>query len=80
MDYKNISNQTWQDLLLRKFDCNFDFLALKILLTRLRFKLQQDNSSASLAQCVEEIKSLFEKMGNLPKAQDDLIKISGGGK
>lgn len=80
MTYDNISEQTWQDLLLGRLDCNFEFLALKILLTRLRFKLQQDNSPASLRQCVAEVKGLFEKMGNLPKAQEDLKKLSEAGR
>jgi hypothetical protein len=42
MELWKITDQTWEDLILKKVDYEFEFLALKILLSRLRLKVASD--------------------------------------
>lgn len=76
MNLLQISNNVWRDLLSGKVECNFDFLALKILLTRLRMKIAKDASQATLDECIKEFKDYLEKMNHMPVVQKDIEKIN----
>jgi|GEM_PF-876300 len=75
MDLYKISDQTWEDLILEKINFDFHFLALKILLSRLRLKAKTNSSPQSIRGSGEEIKNLFVRFKNLPAAQRDFQKI-----
>ncbi len=75
MDPSQISEQTWRDLILAHINLDFQFLALKILLSRLRLKVKLDPSPESLGDSIAELKNLFLRFQNLPAAQRDLQKI-----
>lgn len=75
MDLSKIPEQTWEDLILEPINFNFEFLALKILLSRLRLKAQNNASPEIIQQSGAEIKNFFVRFHNLPAAQRDLIKI-----
>lgn len=72
----NIPKETWNDLLVGKVTCEFEFLALKILLTRLKMRIIKDSSPAVLQQCLIELNDFLNKNGSLPVVQKDLDKIS----
>jgi hypothetical protein len=75
MDISKIPNAVWNDLLSEKVNRDYEFLAFKILLARLRLVISRDPSPAAILKCVEELKSLFTKFGHLPAARNDLEKI-----
>ncbi|NLY88465.1 MAG: hypothetical protein GX085_02440 [Firmicutes bacterium] len=75
MDLSKIADQTWEDLILKDLDLEFEFLALKILLSRLRLKVKTDSTPDAIKNSVEEIKKLFARFENLPSAQKDLQRI-----
>ncbi|NLM37358.1 MAG: hypothetical protein GX202_04450 [Firmicutes bacterium] len=75
MEVEKISKQGWENLLLKDVDYGFNFLALKILLSRLRLKVAMDPSPVSIQKSVEEIKNLFIRFGNLPSVQKDFQKV-----
>lgn len=75
MDPSKIFEKTWSDLISADINLDFEFLALKILLSRLRLKIKLDSSPENLRDSVEELKNLFIRFQNLPVAQRDLQKI-----
>ena len=75
MDTVNIPNQTLSLLLTGNLTCEFNFLALKILLTRLQMKIRKDPQPYTIAACVTELQEFLHKMRQLPAAQKDIEKI-----
>lgn len=78
MDVTRITDEVCKDIILGRINQEFEFLALKILLSRLRLKSQQDPSPSALQQSVAELKGLFVKFGNMPSMQRDFEKIMNG--
>ena len=72
---ENIPEKVLADIVLNKIHVNFDFLALKIMLTRLQQKVKTNPDSATVNQCVAEFKNFLTKFGHLPKTQEDIAKI-----
>lgn len=75
MEIPNISNDVLAAVVQGKINCEFDFLALKILLLRLRLKVSQDPSPTTLQACIAELKALFVKFAKIPVLHNDLAKI-----
>lgn len=80
MEITNIPIKVWTDLLTGKINHEFEFLAMKILLARLRSTLNHDSSPAAVQKCIGELKAMFIKFGHLPVAQRDLAKILEDGR
>jgi len=53
----------------------FESLALKMLLVRLRMVAQMDPSAATLEKSVAEMQELFQKNAALPSIQRDMAKL-----
>ena len=54
----------------------WNFLAVKIILTRLNLKLAMyQNNDGILGQCCEELRDLLRKSVNIPNAQKDMQQI-----
>lgn len=75
MDIDSIPKQIWQDTVKGKIDSNFDFLALKILLSRLKLTVKQDSAPSVLENSVNELKNFFKKTIHIPQSRQDLQKI-----
>jgi hypothetical protein len=75
MEISKIPNAVWSDLLSEKGNPDYEFLAFKILLARLRLVISHDPSPAAVQKCIQELKALFNKFGHLPAAKNDLNKI-----
>jgi hypothetical protein len=71
----DVSDKIWQNVLLQSHPYEFEFLALKILLTRLKTKLRFHPDDESLQNSAKELRELFVKTANIPKVQADLQKI-----
>ena len=69
------------DVLLRVIrhsnDFSWNFLALKIILTRLNMKIlcNEDSGKSILAECCDELRNLLKKSANVPSSMSDLKQI-----
>ena len=68
----------WKNVIQLDRDYNFQFLATKILLGRLRLKYKQNQTPQTLENAATELYQFFSKNMNLPKAVNDLGEILGG--
>ena len=71
-----IPNEVLIHVIRHSNDFSWNFLALKIILTRLNLKItmQGDNSSL-LQECCNELKNLLKKSINVPNSMTDLRQI-----
>jgi hypothetical protein len=65
----------WKNLLNGKKQCDFEFLAAKMTMGRLKILIQDHPDESTMQQSVEELREVFVKNINLPKVQRDLKKI-----
>lgn len=72
---ESISEKVLIDILLGNINIDFDFLALRTLLTRLQQRIKKNPGSATINDCVIELQEFFAKFGHLPKTQEDMDKI-----
>jgi hypothetical protein len=72
---ESVSEKVLSDLVLGNINIDFDFLALKIMLSRLRQRVKMEPSPTTIQGCVNELQSFFVKFGHLPKTQQDMEKI-----
>lgn len=60
-------------------DFLWNFLAMKIILTRLNLKIfmfqDQDDEENILQQCCAELRNLLKKSTNIPNAREDLKQL-----
>jgi hypothetical protein len=63
----------------KEIQYNFDFLALQILLSRLRLTVRQHPDPETISRCAAELRDLFIKTIHLPKVQKDLEKLKQQG-
>ena len=70
-----INDEKLKDLILGKTSYQFDFLALKILMTRLQKKVARDASGSTIASVMEEFKEFMHKYEHLPQAKSDISKL-----
>jgi len=59
-------------------DFSWNFLAMKIILTRLNLKIVMCNNSgeqANLPECCDELRNLLKKSVNIPNSRTDLKQI-----
>ena len=55
---------------------SWNFLAMKIILTRLNLKMLMHNEELTiLPECCDELKNLLRKSANIPNSQADLKQI-----
>lgn len=75
MQVSDISDKVWTDIVLGKMDCDFEFLALKFLLVRLRIKVRYNPTDYTIQSCVDELKNGFKMYEHIPVTHQDLEKI-----
>ncbi len=72
------SNVVWTDLITGKMRCEFEFLALKILLGRISLVLASDQKPETIQKCADDVRNLLSQNVKLASVQRDLYKILGG--
>ena len=72
---ESVPEKVLNDLVLGNINVEFDFLALKIMLARLRQRVKMEPGLTTIQGCVTELQDFFVKFGHLPKTQHDLEKI-----
>ncbi|HYH02006.1 MAG TPA: hypothetical protein VEC37_02815 [Bacillota bacterium] len=77
MKIQEIDDSIWRDVLLSNKDYNLNFLAVQILLSRLKSKVQTNSSPEKIAEYVNEMKFFFSRYENLPPVQADLKQLIG---
>ena len=76
-DLPDESHSSWSRVIRGEFECEFEFLALRILLARLNSWGRTDESPERMRDAVRELRGLFEKSGKVPSARRDLQRIFG---
>ncbi len=79
MDPSSVPDDVWTKLVSTDIEIKLEFLATKILLTRLRRDVRINPSPACSERCARELRSLFAKYWYLPKVRNDLKKIMDQG-
>ncbi len=79
MNIDTVSEKILRDIVTGEIEFKFDFLALKILLSRLLLNVKHDASPDSVKKAVNELKEFFKKTQNIPLSQQDLQKILNKG-
>ena len=77
MEIPPLTDRRWKELVIGEINFEFEFLAIKILLFRIRLNLKKDNSPEKIKKSIEDLRNLFLKTIKLPIAQKDLKKIFG---
>ncbi len=71
----SLSDEIWKKVLIGETVVDFEFLAVKLLLSRLQLKLRRDPSQ--LEQLKGEFRNIFVQKAHLPATQKDLSKLTG---
>ncbi|MFX1237324.1 MAG: hypothetical protein ACFFAS_17600 [Promethearchaeota archaeon] len=80
MEFSSISDLKWKGLLTDETNYDFQSLALKILLSRLKINIRlskEGEKEKNIEQGIEELKKFFVKLIRLPSIQYDLKLIKG---
>ena len=71
-----IPNEVLTHVIRHSNDFSWNFLALKIILTRLNLKIVMDGDHKSvLSDCCNELRNLLKKSANVPNSVTDLKQI-----
>ena len=76
MDYINIPDKVWTDLLTEKIKPELQSLALKVLLSRLIVEVRAAKSADFTSKYLSELKEFFIRNDKLPSLQKDLQMIA----
>lgn len=72
MERMDIKNPVWKNLVLNKIDLNLNFLAAKILLSRMQLNIKYTNSTVDIDKAATEIFELYFKSKDFPSAKKDI--------
>ncbi|MCL2072621.1 MAG: hypothetical protein FWH18_01770 [Marinilabiliaceae bacterium] len=73
---QEISDKTLYRLITDCNDVNWNFFALKVMISRLKLKLSMDSSAETIHNCCNELRELLHKSKGIPNAIKDLKIIS----
>lgn len=76
MNIEQVPINIWTDVISGKINPDYQFLALKILLARLKLKTMQDPSPVVMQESIDEIKKFFIKCIKIPSCRADFEKIT----
>lgn len=70
-------NEVWKKALLSDDEYQLEFLALKILISRLRVRVKLNPEPEVIGKASEELREAFMKYIHIPRVQNDLQKLEG---
>ena len=79
MEKEYINNPLWRDLVLNRRQLNLNFLAAKILLSRIHILISKASPEHEINMACEEIFNIYMKYSEIPSARKDIEMISGEG-
>lgn len=71
------SSPTWKAIIEGRINENVSSFGLKIMLRRLKSKLDRRNDPQTLEACIEELQTFFRESGDLPSVQHDIKVLFG---
>ena len=73
---QDISDQTLFRIIYEGGDVNWNFFALKVMISRLKLKMTMlGNKEEVRQQCYSDLRELFRKSSNIPNAKNDFQLI-----
>ncbi len=75
MDIPEASSKVWKDLLVNEDAVDFEFLAFKLLLNRLKLRVRFKADAQTIQDSARELREMFVNYIRMPKVQADLQKI-----
>jgi hypothetical protein len=72
---ENISDETLLSIVHHANEISWNFLALKVMLARLKLKLTMIDNDTARQQCCSDLRELFRKSRNIPNAKKDIELI-----
>jgi hypothetical protein len=72
-----ISHPAWSDIVSGKARYDYEFLATKLILRHLTYRVQSDASPDTLQRCAQDLRNIFVQNLSLSCVQRDLIQIFG---
>ncbi|HBE78572.1 MAG TPA: hypothetical protein DDW65_12475 [Firmicutes bacterium] len=76
---ESIPEEVLRELVMGKVKVDLDFIALKIMLSRLQQRVKMTPDSNNLQPSVKELQIFLAKFGYLPNVQKDVEKILKNG-
>ena len=76
INIKEINDSTLFKIINESDDINWNFFALKVMITRLKLKLSMINDEKTKQECFSDLRDLFGKSVNIPNAKKDLQIIT----
>ena len=73
---KEINDSTLFRIITESDDINWNFFALKVMITRLKLKLSMLNNEKTRQECFADLRDLFNKSVNIPNAKKDFQIIA----
>lgn len=71
------SHFIWRDLVTGKKSYQFQFLAAKLLLSRIQIQLRNRHSETLVQHSMQELHDLLQKNKNVPSARKDIENLFG---
>ena len=76
IDIQDISDEILFRVINEGGDINWNFFAIKVMISRLRLKLLMSNNKEDVMQaCYSDLRELFRKSSNIPNAMKDIQMI-----
>ena len=77
LNTQDISDATLFRVIVEGGDINWNFFALKVMISRLRLELRMSNNEAEVKKkCYTDLRELFRKSCNIPNAIKDIQMIA----
>jgi hypothetical protein len=75
MDVPAVNHPIWKQVIENPESFGFEFLAIKILVSKLKNNLRYSGDDQSTMESITELRDLFVRHLQMPKVKNDLIKI-----
>ena len=69
---ENIPDNVLVRIIYESDNINFNFFALKVMISRLKLKLSLDHNENTKQECINDLRDLFHKSKNIPNAKKDI--------
>jgi len=76
MDIPNVNDRVWEDVLTGRKKCEFQFLAINLLLSRVRLAGDGNLTRDDIAVYSQRLRQIFIDYAKLPKIQNDLKQLT----
>jgi hypothetical protein len=79
MELPDLKSAVWKNVVTGKIPLNSNFLAAKMLISRVQTDVKNDPSPKNIDKAIGELYELFNKYKDLPTLSDDIQKLNSAG-